>query len=451
MSDGSDDDAAGAVVERVLAGWAGGHPYVHNRPPLSLVENMNRAVEISTGQWVMQLDDDDFLLPGAGQAMLDAIRRAGPDEAVLLFGVRIVDRAGERRREQRFRRERYLEPSLALRRLLRNSSFVREPTAVVRRATLEQEGLFDTTVSEATDTDMWVRLFSRYGVRCLPSVTCAYTVHEAAATTGLWNPDTIQTMETIFDRAVSHGVVPEREVRRWQADWYHQFILAGAYRRMRVRRRSGSTQCSAHVRPAPGPEAGPIVAMAASASRVRGRHHRCTGKGHQVLTAARRRRENCPRSLDPLQPDLPPVGIDAARALTVVGADAGHLGQDDARILEPEHLAGGLIDDLLDPPQHSELLAAITHHLAVEGHTTVGVVDVEGSDDLLQALDPYQLPGLQVERLLRRFVEPTLEERVAPPASQPQPRGQPAPARVLVLVEQANGDRAGHGHRADIA
>ena len=238
VSDGSDDDAAGAVVERVLAGWAGGHPYVHNRPPLTLVENMNRAVEISTGQWVMQLDDDDFLLPGAGQAMVDAIRRAGPDEAVLLFGVRIVDRAGERRREQRFRRERYLEPSLALRRLLRNSSFVREPTAVLRRATLEREGLFDTTVSEATDTDMWVRLFSRYGVRCLPSVTCAYTVHEAAATTGLWNPDTIQTMETIFDRAVSHGVVPERAVRRWQADWYHQFILAGAYRRMRVRRRA---------------------------------------------------------------------------------------------------------------------------------------------------------------------------------------------------------------------
>jgi glycosyltransferase involved in cell wall biosynthesis len=238
VSDGSDDDDAGAVVERVLAGWPGGHPYVHNRPALTLVENMNRAVEISTGQWVMQLDDDDFLLPDAGQAMLDAIQRAGPDEAVLLFGVQIVDRAGVPRREQRFRRERYLEPTVALRRLLRNSSFVREPTAVVRRATLDREGLFDTTVSEATDTDMWVRLFSRYGVRCLPSVTCAYTVHEAAATTGLWNQDTIRTMDTIFDRAISRGVVPERAVRRWQADWYHQFILAGAYRRLRVRRRA---------------------------------------------------------------------------------------------------------------------------------------------------------------------------------------------------------------------
>jgi glycosyltransferase involved in cell wall biosynthesis len=238
VSDGSDDDATGAVVERILAGWPGGHPYVRNRPPLTLVQNMNRAVEISSGQWVMQLDDDDFLLPDAGTHMLDAIRRADPDEAVLLFGVHIVDRDGTRRRQQRFRREQYLEPRTALRRLLRNSSFVREPTAVVRRTALEAEGLFDTTVGDATDTDMWARLFSRYGVRCLPSATCAYTIHEAAATTGLWNPGTIGLMETIFDRTAARGVVPERAVRRWQADWYYQFILAGAYRRLRMRRRA---------------------------------------------------------------------------------------------------------------------------------------------------------------------------------------------------------------------
>jgi hypothetical protein len=35
---------------------------------------------------------------------------------------------------------------------------------------------------------MWVRLFSRYGVRCLPHATCAYTIHEAAAITGMWLP-----------------------------------------------------------------------------------------------------------------------------------------------------------------------------------------------------------------------------------------------------------------------
>ena len=55
---------------------------------------MNRAVEITTGQWVMQLDDADYLLPGAGEAMLEAISRAAPGESVLMFGVQIVDGAG---------------------------------------------------------------------------------------------------------------------------------------------------------------------------------------------------------------------------------------------------------------------------------------------------------------------------------------------------------------------
>jgi glycosyltransferase involved in cell wall biosynthesis len=238
VSDGSDDGATGDVVERVLTDWPTGYRYVWNRPALSLVENMNRAAEISTGQWVMWLHDDDYLLPGAGAAMLDAIRRAAPGESVLMFGVHIVDIDGVRRREQTFRRERYLEPREALRRLLRNSSFVRQPTAVVRRAALEQEGLYDTTLGGAADTDMWVRLFSRHGVRCLPQATCAYTIHEAAATTGMWNPDTIQDVDRIFDRAIALGLVPERTIRRWQTDFLHQFILAGTYRRLRMGRRA---------------------------------------------------------------------------------------------------------------------------------------------------------------------------------------------------------------------
>jgi glycosyltransferase involved in cell wall biosynthesis len=238
VSDGSDDDATGDVVERVLVDRPAGYRYVWNRPALSLVENMNRAVEISTGQWVMQLDDDDYLLPGAGEAILGAISRAAPGESVLMFGVQIVDGAGARRRRQTFRRERYLQPREALRRLLRNSSFVREPTVVVRRAALEREGLFDTTVGGPADTDMWVRLFSRYGVRCLPQTTCAYTIHEAAATTGMWHPGTIQDAHRIFDRAIALGLVPERTIRRWQADFLHQFILAGAYRHLRRGRRA---------------------------------------------------------------------------------------------------------------------------------------------------------------------------------------------------------------------
>jgi Glycosyl transferase family 2 len=238
VSDGSDGDASGQVVRRLLADWPGGYRYVHNRPALSLPGNINRAMQLAAGEWILQLHDDDYLLPGAGPVILETIRRTPAGERILLFGVDIVDVDGVAHRRQRFRQERYLEPGAALRQVLRNSSFVRMPAAVVNRAAFEEEGWFDTTLGGPCDTDMWVRLFARYGVRCLPVTTCAYTTHQGAATAGMWNRDTIRVGMEIFDRAVARGVVPEGPIRRWETDFFHQFILAGAYRQLRLRQRA---------------------------------------------------------------------------------------------------------------------------------------------------------------------------------------------------------------------
>jgi Glycosyl transferase family 2 len=238
VSDGSDDDASGQVARRLLADWPGGYRYVHNRPALSLPGNINRAMQLTTGGWILQLHDDDHLLPDAGRVILETIRRTPPGERVLLFGVDVVDMDGVVHRRQRFRQERYLEPEAALRRVLRNSSFVRMPAAVVQRTAFEEQGWFDTTLGGPCDTDMWVRLFACYGVRCLPATTCAYTTHQGAATAGMWDPGTIRVNREIFDRAVARGVVPEDSIRRWETDFFHQFILAGAYRQLRLRQRA---------------------------------------------------------------------------------------------------------------------------------------------------------------------------------------------------------------------
>ena len=100
VSDGSGDDASAQAVKLFLARWAGRHRYIHNHPPLPLVDNMNRAIELASGTWIMQLGDDDHLLPGAVAAMLEAIGSARPEEAVMLFGVDIVNADGVRSRTQ---------------------------------------------------------------------------------------------------------------------------------------------------------------------------------------------------------------------------------------------------------------------------------------------------------------------------------------------------------------
>ena len=152
VSDGSDDDATDQVVRRLLADWPGGYRYVHNRPALSLPGNINRAMGLATGEWILQLHDDDYLLPDAGSVILETIRRVPPEERVLLFGVELVDMRGVVHRRQKFRHERYLEPTLALRRVLRNSSFVRQPAAVVRRRPLRTRAGTTRLAGPATPT-----------------------------------------------------------------------------------------------------------------------------------------------------------------------------------------------------------------------------------------------------------------------------------------------------------
>jgi glycosyltransferase involved in cell wall biosynthesis len=53
VSDGSDDDASGQVARRLLADRPGGYRYVYNRPALSLPGNINRAMQLATGEWIL--------------------------------------------------------------------------------------------------------------------------------------------------------------------------------------------------------------------------------------------------------------------------------------------------------------------------------------------------------------------------------------------------------------
>jgi glycosyltransferase involved in cell wall biosynthesis len=240
VSDGSSDLESATVVETLLARWPGGLRYAHNDPPLPQVANINKAIAMTSAPWILQLHDDDLLLPGSARVMIQAL--SGPTASRYSCSACMSSMSGVSRRRQGFRRDRYLAPPQALHNLLSRSSFVRQPAVVVHRACYEEVGLYDDSLGGPTDTEMYVRLFSRHGLRCIAQTTCAYTVHPSAASTGMWNPGTILTLEGIFDGAVALGVVPERSIRRWQSDFFHQFILAGTYRRLRAKQRVQARQ-----------------------------------------------------------------------------------------------------------------------------------------------------------------------------------------------------------------
>ena len=79
---------------------------------------------------------------------------------------------------------------------------------------------------------MWIRLFSKFGVLCLPISTSAYTVHTEALTTGMFNEEVIERLLFLFDKVDKINILDSKTFAKSKSNFFHQFILAGTYRRL---------------------------------------------------------------------------------------------------------------------------------------------------------------------------------------------------------------------------
>ncbi|MEX1294897.1 MAG: glycosyltransferase family 2 protein [Candidatus Limnocylindrales bacterium] len=232
VSDNSPEESEGAA-RALLREWPGPATYIANETDIGLIGNLNQCRSRAAGRWVLILHDDDYLQPGGVDAILEAIDSAEPSDHVLLFGTSVVDEHGHILRQQLHPSDRRLPPSQALRRVLTDSSYVRFPAVVVRRSAYEDVGPFSAEAAQATDFDMWIRLFAAHGVRLVPRAVSAYTVHPGALTSGMFTGEYVGILAGCFQTALDTGVLEPEIVRRSQRDWFHQFLLAGAYRSIR--------------------------------------------------------------------------------------------------------------------------------------------------------------------------------------------------------------------------
>ncbi len=219
---------------RALAAWPGASRYLGNATNIGISGNLNQCIATASGDYVMFVADDDRLLPGAIGAILAALDLAPAPDQVLLFGVDAVDDAGRIRRSQRFNADTRLLPGEALQRLLAGG-FAWFPGVVISREAVVEAGMFDDRFGNMIDLELWVRLFARHGVRCLPAVVSAYSVHRASATQTMpYDAGAIATVVEIFDRARATGVLPGREIDRCLLAFLDRLILGGAYLRLQA-------------------------------------------------------------------------------------------------------------------------------------------------------------------------------------------------------------------------
>ncbi len=234
VSDNS-PDVSERACRQALEAWEGPSLYVGNPQNVGISANFNECIARASGRYVLFVCDDDRLLPGAVAAILDKLADRDEPDRVILFGVDAVDAAGRILRRQEFPREVSLGASGAVYRLLSDNRFALFPGVVVSRDAYAAVGPFDAGLGNATDIEMWVRLFSRYGARCVPRTISAYTAHAGSATQSTtFDGDAVAKLMEIFERARNTGVLSAETINRCQVRYIHSIILATAYLDLRT-------------------------------------------------------------------------------------------------------------------------------------------------------------------------------------------------------------------------
>lgn len=234
----SDNSTRNAASQHMSAHVLAGQPaarwrYYRNEPGGTAAANWAACVERARGHYLLMLHDDDYLLPGALHTMLQTLRAVRSQQHAVLFGVRVVDAARHEIQRQVPAQASYLSPEQAVEALLSDSSMVRMPALVVSREAYLRTGGPDPQQHDTDDTDLWLRVFAYGGVLQVPALTAAYSVHEGALTASVFQEHNIQLLQRIFQKARTQQLLPERQLQRAEARFFHQFILAGAYRALR--------------------------------------------------------------------------------------------------------------------------------------------------------------------------------------------------------------------------
>lgn len=206
--------------------------YYRNAPGSTATDNFAACIRRARGHYLYHLHDDDFLRPGGLARLLAELRTSRGQHEVLLFGVDVVDARKRLLRRQYPSQRRWLAPVPALTRVLTDSSWVRIPALVATRAAYLATPP-DPAQEDTDDTDLWARFFSQWGVQLVPTCIAAYTVHEGALTTSMFNEHTVELLLRIFAKTQAQGLLPASRLRQAQAQFFNQFVLAGTYRSLR--------------------------------------------------------------------------------------------------------------------------------------------------------------------------------------------------------------------------
>ncbi|MCA9940788.1 MAG: glycosyltransferase family 2 protein [Anaerolineales bacterium] len=144
----------------------------------------NTAVRAASGEFIALLDSDDVWLPAKLEKQVAALERQ-PAAGLVYSLAYTIDATGRRLNGGNPTGVVLPEGADAFQELLRGD-FMPALTVMIRRACLQEIGLFDETLIGSGDWDLWLRIAARYPVICVPEPLALYRLHGTNTTHHLY-------------------------------------------------------------------------------------------------------------------------------------------------------------------------------------------------------------------------------------------------------------------------
>lgn len=161
------------------------HLIWESQPDSGQSQALNRAIARARGEWIVWINSDDYLLPGALLKFLD-FAAAHPAAQFVYSNCTFVDEAERvvgRRRASYSRERRTLEYWWRA-----GGAGFAQPGSIFRKALWEEFGPFDESLHYAMDYDFWLKMCGRVEFLYLDDDLATYRLHGEAKTSEGWRP-----------------------------------------------------------------------------------------------------------------------------------------------------------------------------------------------------------------------------------------------------------------------
>ena len=152
--------------------------YIKNEQNLGITKNRNRALSLSSGQYVAVLDSDDYWIDNSKLEKQDYFLDTNKEHALVGTGMIIVDGQGQILKKSISRSSNtLLKYSLLLKNFFCHSS------VLYRRKEIIDLGSYDESLPIWEDYDLWLKIGLKYKIANLNLYGTAYRKHDAQSNT----------------------------------------------------------------------------------------------------------------------------------------------------------------------------------------------------------------------------------------------------------------------------